>query len=164
MRPLRYFPKQTSPGAIIDNLAYCMTIMVEKEKACMEGIGFLAYMNDWQMQNFSIDYCVTLTKMLQGRVPVRVRLFLIANPPAWFGKIWAIMKPMLTKDFREKVHMISDAELGNYLAPDFEKYNPDDMAEGTVPSGEMVSDFVKYRQYVEEHNKLFGLEARSQKK
>eukprot|EP00957_Ditylum_brightwellii_P192493 14656319-Ditylum_brightwellii.AAC.1 len=64
--------------------------MVEEEKSCTEGIGFLANMADWHFSNFS------------GRVPVRVRLFLIVNPPSWFGKIWKIMRPMLSDDFAKK--------------------------------------------------------------
>jgi hypothetical protein len=50
MRPARYFPKETSTQQIIDNLAYCMQVMTEKEKACTEGIGFIAYMNDWKVR------------------------------------------------------------------------------------------------------------------
>mmetsp|Transcript_4276 Transcript_4276/g.5580 ORF Transcript_4276/g.5580 Transcript_4276/m.5580 type:complete len:102 (-) Transcript_4276:719-1024(-) len=37
MRPSRYFPKQTSTKEIIDNLVYCMQVMVEEEKSCTEG-------------------------------------------------------------------------------------------------------------------------------
>jgi hypothetical protein len=77
MRPSSYFPKVTSTQEIIDNLAYCMNTMCEKEKASSEGIGFLAYMNDWKMQNFSVDYCYQFMMMLQGRIPVRVRMFLV---------------------------------------------------------------------------------------
>jgi hypothetical protein len=50
MRPGNYYPKQTSTQDIIDNLAYCMHVMTEKEKACSEGIGFIAYMNGWKVR------------------------------------------------------------------------------------------------------------------
>lgn len=79
MYPARYFPKETTTEQIIDNLAYCMNSMCEMEKASSEGIGFMAYMNDWKMANFSVDYCYQFMMMLQGRVPVRVRMFLIVN-------------------------------------------------------------------------------------
>jgi hypothetical protein len=58
-----------------------MNVMMEKEKACEEGIGFVADMNDWTMENFSVSYCYQFMMMLQGRVPARVRQFLIVNPP-----------------------------------------------------------------------------------
>jgi hypothetical protein len=149
MRPARYFHKDTSVKDIIDNLAYCMNSMVEKEMACTEGIGFLAYMNDWTMKNFDVNYCYQFMVMLQGRVPVRVRLFLIVNPPSWFDMIWKIMKPMLTSDFRKKVFVIKEEEMLTHLAPGAEEFLPDETAKGKVPTEALVQDYITYRKYVE---------------
>jgi hypothetical protein len=38
-----------------------------------------AHTNSWKMTNFSVNYCYQFMMMLQGRIPVRVRLFLIVN-------------------------------------------------------------------------------------
>lgn len=149
MRPSRYFPAKTSTEDIIDNLAYCMNTMCEAEKDSSEGIGFMAYMNDWKFANFSVNYCLQFMMMLQGRVPVRVRLFLIVNPPGWFGKIWSIMKPMLAPDFRKKVHMIPEEDLKSFLAEGYETYLPDDTAHGKASTQELVEDFVTFRKHVE---------------
>jgi hypothetical protein len=149
MRPSRYFPSKTSTEEIIDNLAYCMQTMCEKEKACTEGIGFFAYMSDWHMQNFSVSYCYQFMMMLQGRVPVRVRMFLIVNPPGWFGAIWKIMKPMLAPDFRKKVHVIPESKIGEYLEQGFETYLPDETDQGKADTQAMVEDFVTHRKHIE---------------
>lgn len=149
MRPARYFPSKTTTEEIIDNLAYCMNTMCEKEKAATEGIGFMAYMNDWKMSNFSVDYCYQFMMMLQGRVPVRVRQFLIVNPPAWFGMIWKVMKPMLAPDFRKKVHVIKEAKLGEYLEAGFETYLPDETESGKANTQALIEDYVTYRKRVE---------------
>jgi CRAL/TRIO domain len=149
MRPARYFHRDTSVKDIIDNLAYCMNTMVEKEKACTEGIGFLAYMNDWTMKNFDVNYCYQFMMMLQGRVPVRVRLFLIVNPPSWFDMIWKIMKPMLAADFRTKVFVIKEDEMLAHLAPGAEEFLPDETAKGKVPTDALVQDYITYRKHVE---------------
>lgn len=37
----------------------------------------------WKMKNFSVSYCYQFMMMLQGRIPVRVRLFLIVNRTLW---------------------------------------------------------------------------------
>jgi hypothetical protein len=149
MRPGRYFPSETSTEEIIDNLAYCMQTMCEAEKAAREGIGFMAYMEDWHMVNFSVSYCYQFMMMLQGRVPVRVRMFLIVNPPSWFDTIWKIMKPMLAADFRKKVHVIPEAKLAEFLAHGFETYLPDDAALGKADTQALVEDFVTYRKEIE---------------
>ena len=151
MRPSRYFPKQTTTTEIIDNLAYCMSTMMElSEKSCTEGIGFLAYMNDWKMTNFSVDYCYQFMMMLQGRIPTRVRMFLIVNPPSWFGMIWKIMKPMLASDFRKKVHVIDESDISQFLMDGYVSYLPDEMQDGEVNTDDLVKDFVTYRKSVEE--------------
>eukprot|EP00568_Trieres_chinensis_P005759 CAMPEP_0183292292 /NCGR_PEP_ID=MMETSP0160_2-20130417/1398_1 /TAXON_ID=2839 ORGANISM="Odontella Sinensis, Strain Grunow 1884" /NCGR_SAMPLE_ID=MMETSP0160_2 /ASSEMBLY_ACC=CAM_ASM_000250 /LENGTH=298 /DNA_ID=CAMNT_0025453219 /DNA_START=10 /DNA_END=906 /DNA_ORIENTATION=+ len=149
MRPSRYFPSKTSTEEIIDNLAYCMNVMVEKEKACSEGIAFMANMTDWSFKNFSVSYCHQFMMMLQGRVPVRVRLFLIVDPPGWFDSIWKIMKTMLSKDFQKKVHMIPASELSKHLEKDCEENLPDDIQCGKASTDDIVSDFVAFRKYME---------------
>jgi hypothetical protein len=149
MRPSRYFPDETSPKEIIDNLAYCMNTMVEKEKNCKEGIAFIAYMNDCKMKNFSFDSCYQFMTMLQGKIPVRVRLFLIVNPPGWFGKIWNAMRLVLPADFRKKVRMIPESELPTFFPDYFTMMLPDDADTGQAPTDKMVADFIAYRMHVE---------------
>jgi len=150
MRPGRYFPSETPTELIVDNLAYCMASMQDgNEKNSREGIGFVANMDDWKMTNFSVDYCFQFMKMLQGKIPVRVRMFLIVNPPEWFGTIWNIMRPMLSSDFRKKVSVIPETELSKYLANGFEDCLPDELADGRASTEDMVKNFVAYRKSVE---------------
>jgi len=150
MRPSRYFPKETPTEVIVNNLGYCMTSMQDgNEKNTREGIGFVANMQDWKMQNFSFDYCLQFMNMLQGKIPVRVRMFLIVNPPGWFGTIWSIMKPMLSEDFRKKVNVIPETELSNYLSEGFEDFLPDELGGGRASTDDIVKDFVAYRKSIE---------------
>ena len=150
MRPARYFPSKTPTKDIVDNLGYCMTSMQDgNEKNTREGIGFVANMDDWAMKNFSVDYCLQFMNMLQGKIPVRVRMFLIVNPPGWFGMIWRIMKPMLSEDFRKKVSVIYESELSNFLAEGFEEFLPDEFSDGRASTDDMVEDFIAYRKSVE---------------
>jgi hypothetical protein len=150
MKPARYFPKKTSTSTIIDNLAYCMSAMVEgSEKSCTEGIGFIANMDSWTFSNFSVSYCLNFMKMLQGKIPVRVRMFLIVNPPSWFDQIWKVMKPMLSKDFQKKVHMIPAIELNKFMAKGYEKFLPNELEGGMVDADTCVKGFIDYRKAVE---------------
>jgi CRAL/TRIO domain len=150
MRPARYCPRETPTEDIIDNLAYVMQSMSENEGACTRGIGFLAYMNGWKYEHFSMRYCSAFMAMLQQPVPARVKLFLVVNPPGWFPAIWKIMKRMLSHEFRKKVFMIKEEALDDYLEEGFEDYLPDDMARGKANSKELVKDFIAYRKFVED--------------
>lgn len=150
MRPSRYFPKETPTEEIIDNLAYVLLHMTSiSEHAATNGIGFIANMDDWKMVNFNVSYCYQFMKMLQGSVPVRVELFLIVNPPSWFGNIWKIMKRMLSYSFRRKVHMIPEEKLSKYLMNGYEDFLPDDVSTGYADTDSMVKDFIAYRKYIE---------------
>ena len=151
MRPARYVPKNTPTEVIIDNLAYVMQSMAESsESACSNGIGFLANMNGWRYEHFSVRYCSEFMTMLQQRGPPRVKLFLIVNPPTWFPSIWKIMKVTLSKEFRRKVFMIKESALDEFLEPGFEDFLPDDMPRGETNTSELVNDFIAYRKYVED--------------
>lgn len=87
---------------------------------------------------------------LQGKLtPVKVVLFLIVNPPPWFGNIWAIMKPMLSTEFQKKVKMIPECQLDQYLAPGYEQFLPDDMTTGQAKTEDLVHDWFTYRTFLE---------------
>jgi hypothetical protein len=98
---------------------------------------------------FATDYWFQFMSLLQGRIPVRINLFLLVNPPAWFGSVWKIMKPMLSHDFCERVHMIPESHLPAYLSHGYAKYLPDEMESGHAPTAALVNDYISYRQYVE---------------
>ena len=163
MRPSRYFPKETSTKTVIDNLVYVMNTMLEKEKSQKDGIGFIACMDEWKMKNFEVNYCYQFMMALQGAMaPVKVQLFLIVNPPAWFGAIWRIMKPMLIPSFRRKVKICNEKDISKYLKSDYQKYLPDDMKSGTVPTDKLVADFIAYREHVEGFDDTKSVTSRSQ--
>jgi CRAL/TRIO domain len=87
---------------------------------------------------------------LQGKLtPVNVVLFLIVNPPPWFGTVWAIMKTMLSTEFQKKVKMIPECQLNEYLAPGFEQFLPDDMVTGKANTEDLVRDWFTYRTFLE---------------
>ena len=144
MKPSRYNPKETPTQYVIDSLGYVMNCMVQKESNT--GIALLANMNDWTLDHFSTEYFRKFMEMLQGHViPSRVNLFLIVNPPQWFGKVWRIIKPMLAPEFQKKVHTIPESELFVHLQFNYEKYLPDEMESGKAPSGKLVEDFIEHR-------------------
>jgi len=150
MRPSRYFPKQTKTSTVIDNLAYVMKVMLERERSSTDGIAFMANMAGWEMTNFSMNYCLQFMKCLQAEhFPVEVRKFLIIDPPSWFGQIWKIMKTMLTPSFQKRVRIIPNSQLGVYLSDGYRMYLPDDMVGGQNATEEMIHDFIEYRKHVE---------------
>jgi hypothetical protein len=107
-------------------------------------------MDEWKMKNFEVNYCYQFMMCLQGyMVPVKTQLFLIVNPPAWFGVIWRIMKPMLAPSFRTRVKICNESKISKYLAPDFASHLPDDMSSGQVPTDTIVEDFIAYRRHLE---------------
>lgn len=152
MRPARYFPKKTPTSVVIDNLIFVMDKMSQQNNDAHRstGISFIANMEGWTMSNFSYEYCRRFMMTLQGRTfPVRIDLFLIMNPPSWFGKVWAIMKPMLSPSFRKKVFIITEDELPFFMSLDYEKDLPDDIRGGQVNTEDLVRDYVMFHQSLE---------------
>ena len=89
MRPSRYVPHKTPVSDIIDNLIFVMDSLTQQDLITeQKGIAFIANMDSWKLRNFSTDYCLKFMMALQGHVfPAKVNLFLIVNPPSWFGKV-----------------------------------------------------------------------------
>jgi hypothetical protein len=150
MRPKRYNPERTPVQHIIDNLVYVMNTMNENNQNATRGIAFIANMDGWTMRNFSVEYCHKFMQVLQGTViPTRVTHFLIVNPPKWFGKVYAIMRKMLSAEFQKKVHMIPVRKLERYLQSGYEAYLPSELGCGRAITADLVEDFCDYRQYIE---------------
>lgn len=100
--------------------------------------------------DFSTNYCFSFMQMLQGnQIPVRVELFLIVNPKPWFDKVWKMMRPMLSEEFAQKVHMIPEIQLEEHFDTGFEDYLPDEFKIGRASTIDMASDFLTYRLFLE---------------
>ena len=150
MKASRFIPKETGTSVVIDNLCYVMNCMVESHQSCTNGICCIVNMDDWTMNHFASDYYLQFMSALQGKkVPVRVNLFLIVNPPSWFDKVWAIIKPALSADFITKTHMIKEAQLSDFLAKGYQEHLPDDFSTGQAPTEQIIRDFAHYRKYIE---------------
>lgn len=149
MRPALFYPQFMKTQTIIDNLAYVMLSMVEKEEAATNGIGVVIYMNEFTKENFSEAYWRHLMKMLQGGVPARLGLALIVNAPSWFEAIWKPMKRELQPVFVKKIKMIKERMLYQALAPGYQSLLPDETAVGSADTTNLVKDFVAYRKFVE---------------
>ena len=154
MRPSRYFPS-TETRLIIDNLCYALNDMSKTKADCRRGVAFIANMRGWTKKNFSQDYCFQFMQALQGRmVPTKVKLFLIVNPPKFFGSIWKIMKPMLSKSFAKKVHIIEEERLGEFLVDGYQEYLPDEFSCGMRDAYEICEDFIDLKRYEEEQEQM----------
>lgn len=152
LRPSRYQPSQTPTLTILANLIYVMDTLYERHRDYEHNkMGIIANMEDWTMGHFSVDDYFQIMQALQGRLaPVHVDLFLIVNPPRWFGRVWHVIKPMLSSGFRRKVHMIPEEKLGRFLQPGFAKYLPDELKCGKAVVPDLVDDFITFRKHVEE--------------
>lgn len=76
MRPSLHSPKKTPSDFVVDNLAYCVNCMLEKESASTDGIAFLANMNGWSLKNYASDYWLTVRASIKERCHLQPGLFL----------------------------------------------------------------------------------------
>mmetsp|Transcript_6759 Transcript_6759/g.20047 ORF Transcript_6759/g.20047 Transcript_6759/m.20047 type:complete len:686 (-) Transcript_6759:1082-3139(-) len=138
----------------VDGLVYAVqTLLASSEHNSSVGIAILADMTGWNYDSdFSAPYFHQLILMLQGRIPVRVRKFIVSNPPPWFRRAWTfLVRPVLREELREKVIICSggEDEVGKYMTDDYKDYLPDDVHGGRANTGVLVEDFIRYRKHVE---------------
>ena len=73
---------------------------------------------------------------------------MIVNPPSWFGAVWRLIRPMMTKEFAKKVEMPTSAELQNFVA---KEDTPKELG-GNLDLQAASEAFIKYRYKVEGHD------------
>jgi CRAL/TRIO domain len=141
----------------LDSQALRIRILLQGKRTCHPKPPIVALSKRFANPYSLLSFAQQFMEMLQGkRIPVRVNLFLIVNPPRWFNKVWAMMRPMLSEEFSKKVHMIQESQLSEFLAPGFEAYLPDEMITGQAKTDTIVTDFVAYRLYREQHVQLLN--------
>lgn len=139
-----------STNSFMDSLVYVMNCLLEKERNCKNGIGAVINMTDWRMTNFNVSYWHRFMMTLQGRrSPCRVQLVLLVNCPPWFGKIWMMMRTMLSDDFRKKMHMVSFHAMRHHMKRGFEQHLPDDIHSGRADTDLLLKGFIEDRKRIE---------------
>lgn len=149
MRQSRFVPKtEKKTGGLLDILCYVLNDMSRTKEQCQKGVALIVNMKGWTMKNFSQESCEQFIQALQGKqVPTKVDLFLIVNAPASFDNVVKIMKPMFSRSFAKKVHMIKDSRLNEFLMDGYEQYLPDDFANGWRDTDELLEDLIDLKQY-----------------
>lgn len=115
MKPSKFTPGKEDLQELLHSLVYLMDCMAQDEQNATEGIAFMADMQDWKMSNFGVKYAKAFFDTLQGRYPLRVRMFLIVDPPSWFESVWKLIRPMMSNDFVAKTHIIHREELEAFV-------------------------------------------------
>lgn len=147
MKPSRFNPHEMKTSDVIDSLCYVLNHMSRTKEQCLAGVTLIANMEEWCMKNFSNDYCHQFMQALQGKfVPTKVDLFLIVNPPPGFSNIWKLMKPMFSRSFSKKVHVIKESRLNEFLIEGYEKYLPNEFG-GWLDKSELLEDLIDLKQY-----------------
>ena len=160
MRFSRLLPRSLSLASFSELVCYVLNCMHEVEVNCVNGIGIIADMSEFTMTNFSIPYMSKFLMLIQGRVfPVKVKSVMFVNPPQWFGRIWTVMKQMMSSDFlKTKVCKISiDEMVLRHLEPGWEPFMTNDIFIGKRNAKAIVSEFIGYRREIERSRILGGV-------
>mmetsp|Transcript_43500 Transcript_43500/g.105056 ORF Transcript_43500/g.105056 Transcript_43500/m.105056 type:complete len:301 (-) Transcript_43500:74-976(-) len=148
-RPSRFSPQTTDSSLLIKNLCYCLNDLSSTEEQCRQGVTFLANMKSFSTKLYDEEFWLELLDVLQGNViPVNISLFIVLNPPTWFGRIWRQMKTHMSADFLKKVRLIETEDLPDYFPQGYESYLPDDM-KGWRKTSEIVEDYIDRRVFID---------------
>ncbi|GBG26727.1 Alpha-tocopherol transfer protein-like [Hondaea fermentalgiana] len=146
MKPALFFPKRDSLDELMRGLVYLLECMTEIEQCCTDGIAVMCDMTSWTFSNFGIRYAKTYFDTMQGRFPMRVRQFLIVNPPSWFGTIWKIIRGMMSTEFANKVKMPKKRDVGDFVQDP--KMLPQEFG-GPIVVSDSLQAFMAHRAKVE---------------
>jgi len=146
MVPAKFSPGKDSLDELMRSLVYLLQCMSEDERVATVGLSFVANMDGWGWSNWGVRYAKNFFDTMQGRYPIRVRQFVILNPPAWFGVVWKAIRGMMSVEFAAKVSMppLQDAAS---LFPSLE-HVPVELG-GSLDTKAALDAFIRHRYKVE---------------
>lgn len=151
----------TTAGAV-QIMTYALNAVYERHRSSKRRICVLVNLKDWKYdKHFRLDAWMAWMDVWQGRLgPVRASQVLIVHASDDFIKrAWNMCKTMCQGNYASRVHFLeSEQALGEYLTTEsFQECLPDEFESGSVPTGRLVRDFLRYRITLERLvNKLAG--------
>ncbi|KAL3928808.1 MAG: hypothetical protein SGBAC_012485 [Bacillariaceae sp.] len=151
-RPSRFSPQTTDSSMLIQNLCYVLNDLSSTEEQCRQGVTFLANMKSFSTKLYDEELWLEILNVLQGNViPTTISLFIVLNPPTWFGRIWRQMKTHMSASFLQKVRLVETEDLPEYFEQGYETYLPDDM-QGWRNTSEMLEDYIDRRIFIDKRS------------
>jgi len=139
IRPSRFDPSEMEIDNLIESLCYVFNDLSQTEDQCRKGVAVICNMEGLNKKIFTTECCYKLMQTLQGHmVPTRVKLLLMVNSP--YKKLW--MRPMMSRKFARKVHLIKQERLPEFLMDGFEFHLPTELDQGCKIAFEVVDDYI----------------------
>lgn len=152
----RYSGDPEENEIVVKHLLYVLNDLSQSEEDCRNGIVYVADMRNFRAYH-NLEGTKQIMDALQGKyIPVRVSLFIMVDPPPLFGRIWKMVRPMLSSSFRRKVRVIKQHKLGDYLMEGYQSYLPSELNEGSLDSSEMIEDYIDMKVYDEQRWELYA--------
>ena len=149
-RPSRFHPKKQDKSLLIKNLCYVLNDLSTTEEQCRHGVAMLVNMKDFTTDQYDEQVWLELLDVLQGNViPTRISLFLILNPPTWFGRIWRQLKTNMSPEFFSIVRLVETEDLPEYFPEGYQSYMPNDVVGCWRRKDEMVEDYIDRRLFID---------------
>lgn len=113
MQPALFYP--TSRSKTLDalrTLYYLTQVMLapldDNERA--RGYVFLADLNGWTMENFSVDYASRWFRAMMS-LPCKIHAFVVVSAPSFFPRIFAIISKFMSASFRSRWLFVQPKDL-----------------------------------------------------
>jgi hypothetical protein len=115
MQPGFYFPSSMPVPELIASVVYTLEVAIESHYTQVHGFTFVADLHNWGWSNFAVHYASSFFDTLQNRFPARCGCFVMLDAPYWFNMIWALIRPMMSAKFANRVHFVSKKDLSKLI-------------------------------------------------
>eukprot|EP00526_Cylindrotheca_closterium_P016750 CAMPEP_0113645914 /NCGR_PEP_ID=MMETSP0017_2-20120614/24222_1 /TAXON_ID=2856 /ORGANISM="Cylindrotheca closterium" /LENGTH=335 /DNA_ID=CAMNT_0000557717 /DNA_START=147 /DNA_END=1154 /DNA_ORIENTATION=- /assembly_acc=CAM_ASM_000147 len=144
-RPARY--ARTSPEAfdeLLKQLCFLLNDLSRTAQQCRHGVSLLINLKGYSRKNVDVENSIRLVQLIQSHlVPTKIEMVVFVDTTTMSSKIWQqSISPLLSPEEEKKICFTKHDDLYRYLMPSYEKFLPDEIAEGWRNSTDLIESYL----------------------
>lgn len=154
VRPVRYVRSSEAFDEFLKQLCFILNDLSRTAQQCRHGVSFLVNLKGFCRRNADLENSTRLVQMIQDHlVPTKVEMVIFVDTTSMSSKLWQSISPLLSTKEQNKVFFTKQDELYRFLMPSFEKFLPDEIAEGWRNATDLIDGYVQRKIKMEKEEK-----------
>ncbi|CAJ1933071.1 unnamed protein product [Cylindrotheca closterium] len=154
-RPARYVKSPEAFDDLLKQLCFLLNDLSRSAQQCRHGVSLLINLKGYSRKNVDVENSIRLVQLIQSHlVPTKIEMVIFVDTTTMSSKVWQnSISPLLSPVEEKKIHFAKQDDLFRYLMPSYEKFLPDEMAEGWKNTTDLIDNYVDRKIRIEKEQR-----------